>query len=193
MKTGSRSARQSLLGAASAAVILWAMGGEAQASADCDALQAATFGYTNPGPTLNTFSGSLNGGQVFTLDPGDTLSFNVSAGPNSIITISFAGQNVTVDNSAGGGILSQTVTIVTPNTGGSSSGTINFSGQVLDAGVGVALQVDCASTATPPSGGASDAAQSAAQADTVVQTIVPGGIDGNLFGDFGIPDRKSVV
>ncbi|MBX3493353.1 MAG: autotransporter domain-containing protein [Parvibaculum sp.] len=185
-----RALKRVLTGAASAAVILWAIGGEAQASVGCNALSGASFSYTGTGPTINSFSQQLDGGANFTVDPGDTLTINVVVPPNSIVTVNFLGQNITFDNRGSGTTLADSANFTVPDTGGPATGPVNLVGETEGTNT-LTVDIDCTNVGSGGggggSGGASDAAQSAGQADTVVQSIVPGGIDGNLFGDFGVP------
>jgi len=151
-------------------------------SADCNALKGQSFSYTGTGPTTNPFNQTLNGGATYTLDPGEILSFNVSVPAGGSLTITFGGQSVTVDNTSGTSTLNQTVSITVPDSGGSVTSTIRFSGSV-NGTTTVSADIDCnESTSSSASG------DIGGQIDRVIQSTVPGGSNGgDLFAAFGVP------
>ena len=156
-------------------------------SASCTALKGQTFSYTGPTPLTNPFDMNLNGGAVYTLNAGEKITFNVTAPAGSIVTISFAGETVTVDNTAGGTPLSQTVMITVPNTGATSSGTIRFQGHVTGTTT-INITIDCtdpSAAAAAPAGGGQNAQQKAGVVDNAIRGVVPGA---NLLDDFAVPD-----
>ncbi|WP_127523930.1 autotransporter outer membrane beta-barrel domain-containing protein [Mesorhizobium sp. Z1-4] len=152
-------------------------------SASCTALKGMTFSYTGGTPLTNPFDMNLNGGAVYTLNAGEKISFNVTVPAGSIVTISFAGESVTVDNTAGGTPLNQTVTITVPNTGPTASGTIRFQGHVTGTNT-LSVSIDCTDAAAASSSNV-NAQQKAGVVDNAIRGVVPGA---NLLDDFGVPD-----
>lgn len=153
-------------------------------SASCTALKGQTFSYTGPTAATNPFDMNLNGGAVYTLNAGEKISFNVTVPAGSIVTISFAGETVTVDNTAGGTPLNQTVTITVPNTGPTSAGTIRFQGHVAGTNT-LSVSIDCTDAAAASSSSNVNAQQKAGVVDNAIRGVVPGA---NLLGDFAVPD-----
>ncbi len=152
----------------------------------CDSLSAQpNFSYTGTGPTSNIFSESLGGGSNFTFNPGDTVTLDLTVPPFSRIDVSFAGGAGSVDNSAGSAALVQTLVFVVPDTGGPSTGPFNISGVVQGANT-VLINFLCVN-AGQNTAGATNANQAAAITDTTILSIVPGGLNGNIFGALSIP------
>ena len=153
-------------------------------SASCTALKGMTFSYTGGTPVTNPFDMNLNGGAIYTLNAGEKITFNVTVPAGSIVTISFAGESVTVDNTGGGTPLSQSVTITVPNTGPTASGTIRFQGHVFGTNT-ISATIDCTDVVAAAPAGGQNAQQKAGVVDNAIRGAVPGA---NLLDDFGVPD-----
>lgn len=163
---------------------------QAKASTGCDSIGAEpTFTYTGPTGGSNSFVQALQGGANFTFNPGDVVTLTITVPALSRIDIAFAGGVGSVNNSGGGTPLTQTISFTVPDSGGPSSGAFTISGAVVGTNTAT-ISFACVNAVN--NAGATDANQAAATADTTLQSVVPGGLNGNVFGALNIPDFNSL-
>ncbi len=163
----------------------------ALASTGCDSVGAEpAFTYTGPTGGSNSFSQQLQGGANFTFNPGDVVTLTITVPPLSRIDIAFAGGVGSVNNSGGGTPLTQTLTFTVPDSGGPSSGTFTISGSVVGtntATIAFACVNADQNNNDNDNAGATNANQAAATTDTTLQSVVPGGLNGDIFAALNIP------
>lgn len=175
--------RRLFIGMAGVILLALAGAGSADASAGCNALSGQSFTETD---TL--FDEELAGGKTFAFEAGDKISITVVAPPDAIVTVKFLDFDETVDNIGGTGDETRTFTFTVK---ADASARVNISGS--KGGGTVKVDFDCVSADDDGDDnddgedGKLNADQAGAQVDGVVQQIVPGGIDGDLFGAFGVP------
>ncbi|MEZ5670823.1 MAG: hypothetical protein R3F55_25990 [Alphaproteobacteria bacterium] len=157
-----------------------AVSGEAKAlSSGCTTLAGKVDTVT---PGAGAFTVQIDGGALFTLEPGEVLTIraNVPAGTN--VTITTPAGSVNYDNSGGGAAVDFQQSIAVGDSGGAVVGAITVSGNAAVGGQTITITFNCGA------GGLDNAQQAADQIQNVIQSIVPGGANGgDLIADFAIP------
>ncbi|MGH6737041.1 MAG: autotransporter domain-containing protein [Methyloceanibacter sp.] len=180
--------RRLLIGVASAAVLTVVMAGAAQASPGCNALDGQSDS------TTASVSGQIGNGKVFKFEAGDTITVTIVAPPNSFVSVKFLDFEATVDNVGGANAKKKTFKVVVDKN---ASTRVDL--DISTSGGTVKISFNCKNAPDDDNNNNDNdndddgddaqlnANQAAGQVDAVVQQIVPGGIDGDLFRDFGIP------
>lgn len=153
--------------------------GEAQASAGCSAVNGAVFSENMVAGVL--VEDGLNNEASYRFDAGETINITASLPGLSIVSVTFRGVTVVFNNNINPNPRIFTGTMVAPDNG---AGVIEIIGTNSAGGV-LSISFSCVSGAS--SGTERD--QAGSVMNSAFTGVVPGGIDGDLLNDFGVPSN----